>query len=207
MNNKHIVLISISLSALMLSMFGCDERTERESSLVDKATRSEAIVTATTTPTNLAPVELQVTDQAPEANQAIDELSRTEEPSTEVRAFDAELRPSGGLVIQRFVTTSSVEKREPTGAGAVFRSSDDRVYAFIEASNESSSPKTLLVHFLGPEDEVSGGIELEIPASVPRWRTWAYTRHAKAPGLWRVEIRDADGALIGALPFEIEADQ
>jgi hypothetical protein len=51
---------------------------------------------------------------------------------------------------------------------------------------------------------VSGGVELEIPASVPRWRTWAYTRHAKTPGLWRVEIRDDEGTLMGALPFEIE---
>ena len=79
-----------------------------------------------------------------------------------------------------------------------------RIYAFIDASNESTSDKSLVVHFIGPNGKVSGGIELVIPASVPRWRTWAYTRHAKEPGLWRVEIRDVDGNLIGALPFEVQ---
>jgi len=64
----------------------------------------------------------------------------------------------------------------------------------------------LFVHFIGPQGKVSGGIELEIPASAPRWRTWAYTRNFDAPGLWRVEIRDAEGSLLGALPFEVEAD-
>lgn len=204
MNSKHIVIISFS--ALTLSISGCTERAEEESKLIEKATSSGAIVTATATPTDIAPVELQMPGPT-EAIQPIDEPTTIEEPSTEVRGFDADLRPSDGLAIQRFVTTSSVEGREPVGAGAVFRPSNERVYAFIEASNESSSPKVLLVHFLGPEDNVSGGIELEIPASVPRWRTWAYTRHAKEPGLWRVEIHDGDGALIGALPFEIEADQ
>ena len=48
------------------------------------------------------------------------------------------------------------------------------------------------------------GVDLEVPASVPRWRTWAYTRHAKEPGPWRVEVRDSDGVLVGALPFVVE---
>ncbi|UCH30342.1 MAG: DUF2914 domain-containing protein, partial [Myxococcales bacterium] len=63
-----------------------------------------------------------------------------------------------------------------------------------------------MVHFIGPEGQVSGGIELVIPASAPRWRTWAYTRYAKKPGLWRVEIRDVNGSLIAALPFEVEPE-
>ncbi len=74
------------------------------------------------------------------------------------------------------------------------------MYAFVEVRNESEDDKTLLVHFIGPEGQVSGGI----PASTPRWRTWAYTRNATKPGLWRVEIRSEDGTLVGALPFEVE---
>ena len=87
----------------------------------------------------------------------------------------------------------------------MFGPEHEKVYAFVEVSNESESDKSLFVHFIGPKGKVSGGIELEIPASVPRWRTWAYTRHFDAPGLWRVEIRDEDGSLLGALPFEVEA--
>ena len=75
---------------------------------------------------------------------------------------------------------------------------------FIDAANESTTDELLMVYFIGPDGAVSGGVELVIPASAPRWRTWAYTRHAQKPGLWRVEIRDGNGSLIGALPFEVE---
>ena len=86
----------------------------------------------------------------------------------------------------------------------MFGDHDERVYAFVEVRNDSERDETLLVHFIGPDGQVSGGIELRIPASTPRWRTWAYTRNANEPGLWRVEIRSEDGALLGALPFEVE---
>ena len=81
-----------------------------------------------------------------------------------------------------------------------------QVYAFFDIRNESSASRTLIVHFIGPDEEVRGGVELEIPPSVPRWRTWAFTRWAKEPGLWRVEVRDVDGKLVGALPFEVAPD-
>ena len=97
-----------------------------------------------------------------------------------------------------------MERREPLAASSVFGAHDERVYAFVEVRNESEEDKTLLVHFIGPEGQVSGGIELRIPAATPRWRTWAYTRNATKPGLWRVEIRSDDGTLVGALPFEVE---
>ena len=111
-----------------------------------------------------------------------------------------------GVTIQRFLTASAVMKREPVHPRSNFVPSDEKVYAFVEVSNASESAKRLLVHFIGPEGKVSGGIELEIPAAVPRWRTWAYPRHFDVPGLWRVEIRNAEGELLGALPFEVEAE-
>lgn len=204
MNDKHIVLIQ--LAALTLCGAGCADRAEKEKSLVEKTTKSETTVTSTATP-----IAIEVADpgasETPPGPAVPDEPSKADEPSTKQIAFEPDLGSSDGLSLQRFVTTSTIEGREPTGADAVFQANVERVYAFIEARNESSSPKTLLVYFLGPGEKVSGGIELEIPASVPRWRTWAYTRHAKEPGLWRVEVRDLNGALVGALPFEIEPGQ
>ena len=83
-----------------------------------------------------------------------------------------------GITIRRLVTAPEVEHREPVAPSSVFGVDEERVYAFIEVSNESEDDKTLLVHFIGPDGQVSGGIELDIPASAPRWRTWAHTRHA-----------------------------
>jgi hypothetical protein len=109
-----------------------------------------------------------------------------------------------GLTIKRLVTAPAIEHREPVAASSVFGHRDETIYAFVDVSNESEEAKTLLVHFIGPDDQASGGIELRIPASVPRWRTWAFTKHAKKPGLWRVEIRNSAGSLLGVLPFEVE---
>jgi len=108
-----------------------------------------------------------------------------------------------GLRIKRFVTAPKVEDREPVAPSSVFAARDQAVYAFVDVSNTSEEQKSLSVHFLGPNGQVSGGIELHIPAAVPRWRTWAYTKHANDPGLWHVEIRSVDGTLLGTLPFEV----
>jgi Protein of unknown function (DUF2914) len=78
------------------------------------------------------------------------------------------------------------------------------VYAFVEVSNRSEEGKALMVHFIGRDGRVRGGIELHIPATAPRWRTWAYTWHAKETGLWRVEIRSVEGSLLASVPFEVE---
>jgi hypothetical protein len=116
------------------------------------------------------------------------------------------LESHDGLAIERLVMASAIEDREPALASSIFGNGEDKIYAFIEASNSSQSDQTLMVHFIGPGGEVSGGIDLEVPASAPRWRTWAYTRHAKAPGIWRVEIRNPEGVLLGVLPFEVKPD-
>ena len=121
------------------------------------------------------------------------------------RSFKPVLQEMDGLTIRRLITASEVEHREPVAASSVFGRHEERIYAFVEVSNESEDDKVLLVHFIGPDEQVSGGIELEIPPTVPRWRTWAHTKHAKKPGLWRVEIRSTDGTLLGALPFEVES--
>ena len=111
-----------------------------------------------------------------------------------------------GLTIERLVAASAIEEREPALASSIFGNGEDKIYAFIEASNSKQSDQTLMVHFIGPGGEVSGGIDLQVPALAPRWRTWAYTRHAKAPGIWRVEIRNREGVLLGVLPFEVRPD-
>ena len=120
------------------------------------------------------------------------------------RAFEPWRQNGDGLTIRRLITASEVGHRERVAVSSVCGRNDERVYAFVEVSNESEDEKVLWVHFIGPDGQVSGGIELGIPPAVPRWRTWAHTKHAKKSGLWRVEIRSTDGTLLGALPFEVD---
>jgi hypothetical protein len=191
MRKKHIVIVALAAVVWV----GCAEEVVERAEPIDPVSSAEIVLTSTagSAPPKAMPVE------APKpAN--VDEKPKPDEVS-----FEPSVESVGGIAIQRLVTASEIDKREPVDPTSSFGPHHDRVYAFVEVSNDAESEKSLFVHFIGPNGKVSGGIELEIPASVPRWRTWAYTRHFDAPGLWRVEVRDAEGSLLGALPFEVEA--
>jgi hypothetical protein len=195
MNIKSTVITPTML--VLLTALGCNEATPLESDTIERATSPNPMLTSTAPHAAPKPV-LEKKPERP--------VLEVEQPPVveEERSFEPDLQSADGITIRRLITAPAVEHREPIAASAVFRRHEERVYAFIEVSNESTEDKVLLVHFIGPEGHVSGGIELDIPGAAPRWRTWAHTRHAKKPGLWRVEIRSADGTLLGALPFEVE---
>ena len=203
MSTKKIT--TLSLAALCLTLLGCGESTKTEARPNAKESAPEPVLTSTAAP----PVERRIEAIAP--TPSADASAPSVEPKTQdtkiapaPRTFEAETESVDGLSIQRFMTAERIDAREPVEPKAVFEHHAERIYAFFEIRNESSSPRTLIVHFIGPDEEVRGGVELEIPPSVARWRTWAFTRWAKEPGLWRVEVRDLDGELVGALPFEVE---
>ena len=195
MNIKRIFIITVTAASVLA--LGCTEAKPQKSEAIDRATSKEPTLTSTTAPAVPKPVEEKANEES--VAEVAEELTEPSKPS-----FAPVVESMDGITIQRFVTAAGIENREPISQSSVFGHHDEMVYAFVEASNESESEKTLMVHFIGPDGQVSGGIELRIPPAVPRWRTWAYTKHAKKPGLWRVEIRGADGGLLGALPFEIE---
>lgn len=194
--------IIIPVLAALLATAACTPAKRQKSEAIDRDKPTQAMLTSTVPAVAPKPIE----EKKPEPPVAdFVEATPVEAKSIETfPSFEPELETLDGLTIERLVTAPAVERREPLAASSVFGAHDERVYAFVEVRNESEEDKTLLVHFIGPEGQVSGGIELRIPASTPRWRTWAYTRNATKPGLWRVEIRSDDGTLVGALPFEVE---
>lgn len=193
--NRITIVFSFALSMAL----ACTEAKSPASEAIERAKLVEPTLTST------APVK--ATEPAPEERleQEIPDIAAPM-PVEDTRAFEPELGASAGLTIQRLVTATGVDQREPVAPSACFGQHDARIYAFVQASNESHEEETLTVHFIGPEGQVSGGIELRIPAAAPRWRTWAFTEHAKEPGLWHLEIRSSEGSLLGALPFEVDPD-
>jgi hypothetical protein len=204
MKTQEIAIVALTL--LGTSLIGCRDAQPLETKNIEQkadptptlTSTASSVATSSTESVGAPETKVQKVEPQPKVN-AVEPF---DEPSDE--SFEPDTDSLDRLTLVRFVTTSHVENREPMLVSSSFGTEEERIYAFIEAKNESEVDKTLSVHFIGPGQEVSGGIELEIPASVPRWRTWAYTRHARAPGLWRVEIRDEEGTLIGALPFEVE---
>jgi len=110
----------------------------------------------------------------------------------------------GSIGLARLVVAGGVEGREPVEAGASFPRDGGPLYAFLEARNPTSEPLELEVAFEGPDGRSLGRIDLRIPASVPRWRTWARTRRIGDPGDWRVIVRTTEGEVVGQTPFRIE---
>ena len=194
--------ITIPFLVALLVTAACSRAKPQRPESIDRDKPTQAMLTSTVPAVVPKPIE----EKKPEP--PVTEVAETPrvdaKPIETSPSFEPEFETLDGLTIERLVTAPEVERREPLGPSSVFGPHDERVYAFVEVRNESEEDKTLLVHFIGPEGQVSGGIELRVPASTPRWRTWAYTRNATKPGLWRVEIRSEDGTRIGALPFEVE---
>ena len=197
MSTKKITTITLAALCLPIAI-GCSESTDSELQAIARPPSPAPVLTSTAP----APQEAEVETASPKPVVAEPAPVAPDEPETEKPLVETE--SAGGLDIRRFATTAEIDEREPVAPTAVFDSGVERIYAFFDISNESDEAESLLVYFIGPNARVSGGVELEIPASVPRWRTWAYTRHAKQVGLWRVEVRDLDGELVGALPFEVQ---
>src|SRR5690606_20113533 len=69
----------------------------------------------------------------------------------------ASLATAGSLRLRRLVAATGVEAHEPTGASDSFEGgAPDRLYAFIEAVNESDAPGQLYVTFEPDRGETTG---------------------------------------------------
>lgn len=210
MNSKPHVVILITITALAL---GCEPRAPREAGPLDRAASSESTLTSTLTsapkpgnPERSAQPEVEADESSISGVPTQPERRESTESSSDAPGqplYEPTLQSDGSIAIRRLITASKIEGREPVAVSPVFAEDEGRVYAFLELSNESSETKSVTVFFMSPSGNVRGGVELDVPANAPRWRTWAYTRFADELGLWRVEVRSSAGALLGSLPFEV----
>ena len=93
-----------------------------------------------------------------------------------------------------------------TDATTTFSRTDGRVYVVVRIENPTRAEQDIRVAFERAEGTAApgarGGVALHLPAS-PRYRTVARTSTNRAPGRWRAVVRNAEGAVIGQVEFEI----
>jgi hypothetical protein len=107
------------------------------------------------------------------------------------------------LRIRRLTITSAIHDREPEDDLDSLHAGDhDRVYAFLDLENRGDDT-TVIVTFERDDGTITGDVELDIPANVARWRTWAFTRHL-TPGHWRAVVRDTEGFVVSDQAFDVE---
>ncbi len=124
-------------------------------------------------------------------------------PSTEGSSAETpEATAPVPLRVKRIQFAESIASREPVDPEETFVAGDtDKLYAFIELSNETKKKSKIVVRFIPP-----GGSSSKVTLDVgdkSRWRTWALRRGVKATGTWTVTVSDADGHEIGRRSFEV----
>ena len=110
------------------------------------------------------------------------------------------------LVTHRELIASAIEAREPVLAESV-SVSQAPLFAFAELENAGNSAQRVRVTFErqgeGAKGKSVGHVELAIPASSARWRTWAKTQLVDEPGQWAAVLRDEQGHELARTPFEV----
>jgi hypothetical protein len=158
-------------------------------------------------PREPAPIESpNVVPELATVHHATTQAPRVVQPAPEPEESFEPVLSQGDVRVRRLILATGVERHEPTGASNTFEvGAQPRVYAFVDAVNETDEPAQVRVTFVPERGESSGHVTLEVPANVSRFRTWAWTRHVYTPGRWQVVVRDMDGHVIARRPFEVVA--
>jgi hypothetical protein len=106
-----------------------------------------------------------------------------------------------GFTISRAVVGTGVEDREPVGVADTFPATTEKVYCFLEATEIEKDTEVSLVWFHGETEILKFSLPLQMG---PRWRTYAYKNLRGMKGDWKVEIKDASGALVKEVTFKVE---
>ncbi len=110
----------------------------------------------------------------------------------------------GSVRVRRLVVATGISGHEPTGAANEFQiGAQRRLYAFVDAVNETDEDASLRVTFEPETGESSGHVSLAVPSERSRFRTWAYTRHIYTPGRWHVVVRTAEGREVARRAFDV----
>lgn len=116
---------------------------------------------------------------------------------------DAVKTDSAELKVSRLVVARGVSGREPVGVGTSFRAQDvERVFVFVDVANEAREEGEIVVAFAPPGGGPAHRVKLAVGAQA-RWRTWATTKRARAPGSWTAIVSTASGRELARAGFVI----
>jgi hypothetical protein len=113
-------------------------------------------------------------------------------------------KPSVPIVlpeVKRLVIARGVTDREPTPL--VDGHTDEPVTAFLELANETEADTNVLITFEHESGRKVGFIELSVPGSHSRYRTWGRTKHIKTPGTWTAIVSSENGKELAREEFAI----
>lgn len=210
-NLRHIFLTSVLICGVLLTLHCGNSSPSTQSAergFPSAASRTPDVVAenaiAPVMPTSSTSTESSEDEAASASSSNPSEAATTAAGASTARAVARAASSADGLSVRRLVVSEDIENREPVGAASRFDDETERLFAFVEAVNESDEAGELVVTFESEDGTEVGFITLEIPANAPRWRTWAYSRNIHEVGSWTAVIRTANGDELAREHFEIE---
>jgi hypothetical protein len=102
------------------------------------------------------------------------------------------------LTVEKIVTATSVENREPVGDKTEFEAAVGKVSCWTKVVAKTTPATIKHVWYLGDKKVFEQALELKNPTS----RTWS-TKAVKA-GKWKVEVTDEGGAVLSSVEFTVK---
>jgi hypothetical protein len=113
----------------------------------------------------------------------------------------ASAKEKAGLTIVQLVVATSVENRVPVGAAETFPATTEKVYCFLEAKDIPTDSEITFVWIYNAKEMLKTNMTLK---AGPKWRTNVNKNLRGAKGDWKVEVRDASGAVLKDIKFKVE---
>lgn len=105
--------------------------------------------------------------------------------------------------VKRLVLAKNVKDRAPVDAAETFSLDEvEKLYAFVELDNPERGASRVFVTFEKERGPSFGQVELSVGPSA-RWRTWAWTKGVKKPGVYFAVVKSADGRVLAKQRFEV----
>lgn len=110
-------------------------------------------------------------------------------------------KEAAGFEITRLVVATGVDNRIPVGIAETFPASTPKVICFLDAKDIAADTDVTFVWILNGKEILKTTLKLK---AGPKWRTRAGKNLNNQKGDWKVEVRNAAGAVIKDVQFKVE---
>ena len=115
----------------------------------------------------------------------------------QAQTAETKAAPAAGIKVEKIVTASGVENREPINETSAFDKSAGKVYTWTRITGASTPARIKHIYYLNEKKEAE--VELQVGGSP--WRIWS-NKNVR-PGNWKVEVIDEAGATLAAAVFTV----
>ncbi len=102
------------------------------------------------------------------------------------------------ISVEKIVTSTGVEQREPVGENKEFEASAGKVYCWTKIIAKTPPAKVNHIWYVGGKKVFEQSLELKNPSN----RTWS-CKSVKV-GDWKVEVADEGGTVLSTVEFKVK---